>query len=148
MQFTGLEVCYNQSDISSRSDMIDLKILTDRMLETENLTDNLEDDDAKYLLDWGVSQIPIITSEMVDMEHASERVMLLMRAMRTLNRIAGNWPDLEPAYLAELLENYAGAYTVKLPASGADYKSALAAVSEMELRPALEYLIDWCASQK
>jgi hypothetical protein len=128
--------------------MIDLKILTSRMLEAESLTDNLEDDDAKYLLDWGVSQIPIIIGETTDIEYANQRVSFLMRAMRTLNRIAGNWPDLEPGQLVELLENYTGAFSAELPAAGVDYQSAVAAVSNMDIRQAVEYLINWCESQK
>jgi hypothetical protein len=128
--------------------MIDLKILTDRMLETENLTDNLEDDDAKYLLDWGVSQIPFITMETTDMEYAGQRVTFLMRSMRAINRIAGNWPDLEPGQLAELLENYTGAYAAKLPAVETDYQLAISALADMDIRQAIEYLINWCSSQK
>lgn len=128
--------------------MIDTQLLKDRMLEAENLTDNLEDDDAKYLLDWGVSQIPLVTSEAADMEYAGQRLTFLMRTMRIINRIAGNWPDLEPGHLAELLENYIGAYAAKLPESGVDYQPVIAALAGMDIRQAMEYLINWCSSQK
>ncbi len=128
--------------------MIDRKLLTDRLLQAENLTDNLEDDDAQFLLEWGVSQIPVITNETLDAEYADQRVMYLMRTMRALNRIAGNWPDLEPRQLAELLEFFTAAYAANLPAAGADYQSIVAALADMEIRPAIEYLINWCSSQK
>ena len=128
--------------------MIDLKLLNDRLLQAENLTDNLEDNDAQFLLDWGVSQIPIITNETLDMEYADQRVMYLMRAMRTINRIAGNWPDLEPGQLAELLEYFTAAYAAALPAAGVDYQSAIFTLAGMDVRQAIEYLINWCSSQK
>jgi hypothetical protein len=128
--------------------MIDKQILIDRLLGVENLADNLEDEDAQYLVDWGVSQVDAVIIGLDDMESADQRVAYLMHAMRAINRIAGNWPDLEPGQLAELLENYTGAYAAKLPAVEMDYQLAISALADMDIRQAIEYLINWCSSQK
>jgi hypothetical protein len=128
--------------------MIDKKILVDRLLGAENITDNLEDEDAKYLLDWGVSQVDVVIIGIDDKESADQRATYLMHVMRAINRIAGDWPGLEPDQLAELLENYAGAYAARLPAAGVNYQSAVSAVADMNIRQAIEYLINWCSSQK
>ncbi len=36
---------------------MDRQILIDRLLESENLTDNLEDEDANVLIKWGIAQL-------------------------------------------------------------------------------------------
>jgi len=68
--------------------MIDLQIFTDRMLETENLTDDLEDTEARWLLEWGLRQVPLVVAGcQQDEELAGERIGYLMNFIRRTNRL-------------------------------------------------------------
>jgi hypothetical protein len=62
----------------------------DRILETENLTDGLEDDDANWLIDWGVERVRPLIAGIEDDEAAGEKVHQLMTVMRKLNQITAD----------------------------------------------------------
>ena len=83
--------------------MIDQQPFVDRMLESENLTDELEDEDADWLLNWGIGQIGEAIKGAANMDAASEKVNALMQFMRLLNRLGGN-PTSASSVFPELLE--------------------------------------------
>ena len=62
----------------------------ERILETENLTDELEDSDANWLLDWGVAWLDDVLEGITDTEAAGDQVNALMAVMRKINVIAGS----------------------------------------------------------
>ena len=76
--------------------MIDPQNFIDRMLETENLTDALEDEDADYLLNWGVAQLKEKLGKFDDKKDAGEYTNALMSFMRTVNQITGNLESIQP----------------------------------------------------
>jgi hypothetical protein len=76
--------------------MIDPQIFIDKMLETENLTDALEDEQANFLFNWGVDKLKQKLGEFTDSEAAGEYTNALMGFMRYLNQIAGDLENLQP----------------------------------------------------
>jgi hypothetical protein len=83
---------------------MDKRPFVERILETENLTDQLEDAEANLLLDWGTAQLDRILQGMEDVEAAGARVNALMAVMRKINRILGSREDTSAEYLeADLL---------------------------------------------
>src|SRR5689334_10483619 len=64
--------------------------LIDKILETENLTDGLEDDDADWLLHWGVGKVGTVIANARNDQDAGERVDRLMVVMRKLNQITAD----------------------------------------------------------
>jgi hypothetical protein len=122
--------------------MTDLELLKDRMLESENLTDNLQDDDARWLLDWGVDRLRELDPN-ESSEVAEEKAGALMKFMRGLNRLAGGLPGVDPERLPGLLNDYAAAFGASRAADEAGCHEAASSVSSLSQREALEFLIDW-----
>jgi hypothetical protein len=83
---------------------MDRRLFVDRILESENLTDELEDSDAKWLLTWGIDRLDQMLSGISDEETANEKVTALMAVMRKINRIVGWRQQKEPEDLASDLE--------------------------------------------
>lgn len=123
--------------------MDDLQTLTDRMLESENLTDNLQDQEAQWLLDWGIAELRRLAGEAENDQVLAEKAGALMKFMRGLNRLAGSLPDADPAELARLLESRFAAYGTSRPAEQAAINDAVTALSALPPRQALEFLIGW-----
>jgi hypothetical protein len=121
--------------------MVDQRNFIDRMLEVENLTDALEDDDAKLLLNWGVKQLKQKLSSIEDNEAAGEYSNNLMGFMRTLNQIAGNLENVQPESLAQLAEYRRKALGPRQELAGEAYKDIAARIKEMTPRKAIEYLL-------
>jgi hypothetical protein len=53
---------------------MDRQAAIDRITETENLTDGLEDDDANWLLDWGAAQVDGLVTGIKDADAEGESV--------------------------------------------------------------------------
>ena len=123
--------------------MYDRQNFVDRMLESENLTDELEDDAAKWLIHWGIEQIDIVTDGIEDGELASEKVGNLMRFIRRLNRIAGNLDSLTGEDLSELLDRCSSTYGASRTASEEEMNETAGRLSSMSPFEALEFLITW-----
>ena len=68
---------------------MDKQHFIERMLETENLTDELEDQDARWLLDWGISQLDDLLKDVHNIKTASNKVTSLMGIMRKINHLVG-----------------------------------------------------------
>ena len=123
--------------------MEDLQPLIDRMLEIENLTDNLQDEDARWLLDWGTSQLRRLATDTTQDGELTERAAALMKFMRGLNRMVGSLPAADPTELTRLLETHSAAYGTSRPAGQAAIDEAVTALSGLPARGALEFLINW-----
>jgi hypothetical protein len=123
--------------------MEDLQPYIDRMLEIENLTDNLQDEEASWLLDWGASQLRRLAADVEQDGELTERAAALMKFMRGLNRLVGSLPSADPTELARLLETRSAAYGSSRPAEQAAIDEAVTALSGLPARGALEFLISW-----
>ncbi len=82
----------------------------DRILETENLTDSLEDDDANWLIDWGIERVRPLIAGIEDDEAAGEKVNQLMAVMRRLNQITADRKVKSAAELAADVDLFLAAY--------------------------------------
>lgn len=120
----------------------------ERILETENLTDELEDADANWLLDWGIQNLDEVLSSTEDEETAGNKVNALMAVMRKINHIAGSYASKDRGELAndlaELNELYSMALlsatfqeTVK---SAAAFDEVALNLTQMPVRQVLEHL--------
>ena len=79
---------------------MDKKLFVERMLETENLTDELQDPSANWLLNWGIGLLDVLLKDATDEEAAGLKVNALMAVMRKINRMVGIRLDKDPAALA------------------------------------------------
>jgi outer membrane biosynthesis protein TonB len=93
---------------------MDRQTAIDRITETENLTDGLEDDDASWLLDWGIAHVDGLVTGVEDEDAAGEKLNQLMSVMRTLNQIASERaaesPDALATDIRTFLERYQQAF--------------------------------------
>ena len=120
----------------------------ERMLETENLTDELEDEDANWLLNWGIQRLDEVIEAIEDEEVAGSRVNALMAVVRKINRIAGSYTRKDAqalaSDLAELDQLFSAAFLSDSPSGSekitADQEAAAAALAQMPTRQALETL--------
>lgn len=119
----------------------------ERMLETENLTDELEDADASWLLDWGNNQLDLVLKGVKKEETANQRVTDLMAVMRKINRVAGSYKGKDPQALAEDLAELKSLRARALRSKDnpaelpqADLQAAAAHMQQLSPREALEYL--------
>jgi len=116
---------------------MDVQQAVDRILENENLTNNLEDDDAEFLLTWGTDHARALVPNIADDEQAGEKVNQLMAVMRSLNQIAGSLDAIDPDDLQTFRERYEAAFGA--PAAPVDLAAEkLAALSPRE---AIEQLL-------
>jgi hypothetical protein len=82
----------------------------DRILETENLTDGLADDEANWLIDWGVERVRPLIAGIEDDEAAGEKVNQLMAVMRKLNQITADRGVKSAEDLAADVNTFLGAH--------------------------------------
>ena len=78
---------------------MDKKIFIERLTETENLTNELEDPDAKWLLAWGIKHLDDALQDFDDENTASAKVTALMAILRRTNRLVGNRRNVDAAIL-------------------------------------------------
>jgi hypothetical protein len=122
---------------------MDHQLFIDRLLETENLTDNLEDDDANLLLDWGVAQIAGLIKDITDHEAAGEKINGLMHVMRGLNSVAGNPAGASHETIADLLSRYRQSFGETIQIADTEYRSIAERVSNMQPGEAVNFLTKW-----
>ncbi len=122
---------------------MDRQLLIDRLLETENLTDNLEDDSANVLIDWGIAQIDHLVKGIEDENSAGEKVNHLMRLMRGVNSIAGNPSTVSHDQLLALLEQYAQTFSQTHQIDDEERKTVIEKLSQMQPNEAVKYLLSW-----
>lgn len=123
---------------------MDEQFFISRLLETENLTDNLEDADANALLDWGVGQIGRLIADPLS---AGEKVNGLMAVLRKINHLIPDIGVKSPQELAIALADLAqavGAAFEWTPPSNAAYLQSLAESLRTATTPeAIQALLEW-----
>ena len=127
---------------------VDEQILTDRILEAENLTDELEDDAATPLLKWGTGQVGRLVRNVEDEELAGGRINALMAVMRQINRLVGrgpNSPDELTAGLGQLIELYARAFGASRSATAAELEAAAGVLAQSSRPQAVGFILEWLA---
>jgi|ERR1041385_7775802 hypothetical protein len=127
---------------------MDRQLLIDRLLEAENLTDNLEDDAANTLIKWGIGQIDHLIKGVNDEEVAGDKVNDLMALMRGINSTAGNPSAASQEKLHELLERYAQTFGKAHQISEEEQKAVIEKLSQMQPGEAVKYLLDWMHPKK
>ncbi len=117
----------------------------ERMLEVENLTDALEDDDANWLLDWGTSHVGPLIKGISDDDQAGEKVNQLMGVMRSVNHITGDRNAAPPDELAgdvrDLVEKYNAAFSTKVNLSDEQIKALVGRIATLGERDAMQALL-------
>jgi hypothetical protein len=119
----------------------------DRILETENLTYGLEDDDANWLLDWGIKLLPEVIGGVADDEVAGDKVNGLMAVMRKINQITADRADKDPEELSEDIHSLAGHSTRAFGiarSTNPDQELILAQqIAGLSSRETIQILLDW-----
>ena len=123
--------------------MVDPQLFIDRLLETENLTDYLEDDDADYLIHWGIIQLKGIIAEAEDLATAGEMTNNLMGFMRTLNQTTGHLHNIQQNDLVRLADYHQKTFGPGRDLAPGDYLEATSQLKAMTPRQALDYLLNW-----
>ncbi len=128
---------------------MDQQIAVDRILETENLTANLEDPDANWLLNWGISHVPRLIGHIEDDEAAGAKVNELMAVMRKLNQIAGESAEKPTEELDKDIKELAALYRKafgEIRMLGADdFKRAAGELRKKSPLETMQFLIEFVA---
>jgi hypothetical protein len=136
---------------------MDKRLFVDRILETENLTDQLEDAEANLLLDWGTAQLDRVLQGMEDAEAAGARVNTLMAVMRKINRILGSREDTAAETLEADLFALSGLISSAFGTAGSGNEKSIdkeeigraaAQLPGLPARQALELLVGWGSEAK
>lgn len=95
----------SDSDLEARK-----RLAIELLLESESLTNDLQDDEAEILLDWGMAQAEayaLATQEITDEEEArlaiDQGVTTVQRAMRFINDLVAERMDLSDGEMVEEL---------------------------------------------
>lgn len=126
---------------------MDQQVFIDKILEAENLTDNLEDKPANALLKWGMAQVGKLIQGVEDAETAGAKVNNLMHVMRGLNALAGNPADITHEKIADLVNRYM-ALMGDVNVDEAEHRLIAERVSKMEPGEAIRFLTEWLQSKK
>lgn len=121
--------------------MADPQNFIDRMLEVENLTDALEDEEADFLVNWGIAKLKGSLAKINDYEEAGEYTNDLMAFIRTVNQIAGDLENIQPEKLAQLAERRINALEPGDAVGMVTCSEAAAQLATMSTHQALEYLL-------
>jgi hypothetical protein len=126
---------------------VDLQLFIDRLLESENLTDNLDDEAANTLLKWGISQIDHLVKDK-DEETAGSKVNQLMSLMRSVNSMAGNPSTASTQSLFNLLDIFAQTFGKNHFIGDKERRAVVQQISGMEPKDAVDYLLTWMDSKQ
>lgn len=125
---------------------MDKQAAIDRITETENLTDNLEDDDANWLIEWGINKATEVTASIADEEMAGGKLNAVMAVMRKLNQIAGSHSDKDADALSDdvrvLAMMYANAFGASRHLDATALKHAAKSIAPQSPRQLMEYLLN------
>jgi hypothetical protein len=119
------------------------QLLIDRLLEVANLTDQLEDEPADALIKWAVSQVDRLLAGSPDLQAIYARMQGLMKAIRSINLLAGNPRNASRESLGDLLAGYQEALGAVRAASDAEQAALLQVLASMQPGQAVDYLIHW-----
>jgi hypothetical protein len=126
---------------------MDQQRFIERILETENLTAELEDAEANWLLNWGISQLDAVLQKTSDSEVAGARVNALMAVMRKINRLTAarqnKSAEALAAELSALAELFGMAFHCTTKVDPASLPGAVTALPGLSARQAVEFLAAW-----
>ena len=72
-----------------------LQLALEQLYERPNLADNLTDDDARILLNWGEVQLRELAAANLEQRQFEEFANLVQRVMRAVNRLVGQRADID-----------------------------------------------------
>jgi hypothetical protein len=120
---------------------MELQTVIDRLTETENLTDGLEDPEASWLLQWGYQQAKAMFAGPATEGEEAERLNALMATLQQLNRITADRQVLTAEDLAEQLDRLSQAASRAFGCAPAESAWETASLSrQLAEAPALEAL--------
>jgi hypothetical protein len=125
---------------------MDVQAAVERLLETANLTDDLDDQAADQLIEWGANSLrTLITPEDTDQTSGDKlnKVMALMRAARQIARNARyNDPQGLQHYIQLFLNNAAELFPAQSVTRGTDVMISMAgALAGKSASQALQQLL-------
>ncbi len=124
----------------------------ERITETENLTDGLEDADANWLLDWGIGHVHDLIHAVEDDDAAGEKIHALMAVMRKLNQIAADRAAKPPKALSDdiraFVSLYANAFGKARKLKPLDYEQTAELIREKSPREAMQILISLASADR
>ncbi|MGE5334836.1 MAG: phospholipase D-like domain-containing protein [Nitrososphaerota archaeon] len=130
---------------------MDEALAIERITETENLTDDLTDDDARWLLQWGTSRVGGLIAGIQDDELAGQKVNQLMAVMRSLNAIAADRTTRDAASLGDDIETlrrqYATTFGSAAPVREDDRARLINALPTMAAHEAMAQLLAFLAAE-
>lgn len=127
---------------------MDRQLFVDRLLESENLTDQLEDDPANSLLDWGVQQIDGLIEGLEDQDAAGEKINSLMHVMRGLNALAGDPKNISHEGLIDLLNRYTQIVGGSMQVEEDERRLLVEKIANRQSGNAVQHLTEWLRSKK
>lgn len=126
---------------------MDTQKYRNRLLESENLTADLEDTEADWLIQWGIAQIAIVTDGVMEESIADERISALMTFMRRTARTVARKDRRTPEELANALREsgnfYAQAFGGCRLLSPDDYRQAAVHLRSSSTLEAIQLLVKW-----
>lgn len=127
---------------------MDRQLFIDKILETENLTDRLEDDEAEALLNWGIAQVDGLIAGLEDDEAAGSKINDLMHVMRGLNSLAGSPERVSHEAVADLVDRFSTMAGRTVQVEEAERRSLVEQVSKMGSGEAIQFLTNWLQAKK
>lgn len=125
---------------------MDTQLYKERMLEMESLTDELEDSEASWLLDWAAGQLDLILKGVSDPETADNKASALFAVIRKINSIMAHTGQPSEELAAELtaLADLTGdAYCRRPDLTPVEAQSAAARLRELEPAMTVRFLTRW-----
>jgi hypothetical protein len=127
---------------------MDEQLFISRLLETENLTDNLEDSDANVLLDWAVGQVKTLIADPL---MAGEKVNGLMAVLRKINHLVPDISMKSPqelaVTLADLAKTVEGVFGRQPPENAADLQYLAETLHMASTSDAIKALLEWISKE-
>ncbi len=120
---------------------MDRRRCQDLLLENESLTDNLDDDSARALLDWGLARLDELPADQGAPQ--DEHFAALVQLMRGVNRLAASLPDATAEDLAALLAHHRSAFGAARLADAQACSQMAQSLAAMPLTEAVTALLDW-----
>ena len=117
--------------------------LVDRILETENLTSNLDDSDADVLLKWGIAQVDELIKNVGTNQAADDRINQLMGVMREVNAWAGDPVSATPNAIINLKTQYLQLLGSREKVNEDDAHEMIRRLSKMAPHDSLMSILTW-----
>ena len=127
---------------------MDRQLFIDKILESENLTDALEDEDADTLLNWGIKQVDALIEGVTDEDAAGERINDLMHMMRGLSAAAGNPSRISHDAIVDLINRFSKIAGDVSNIDEGERKALVERLSKMESGEVIQHLTNWLESKK